>query len=193
MTNQLPEAGGVAWTELYTSDGVKINLTSRALTPAMAWKNLVSAIDEVGALTSRPALNQPPPPRPPVTNQVQPTKQQIDNGVGKNWGLLESKPKVSDLGFGDCFEIKVDEYEANPAEIRFYRSGMQYPEYTHNMLNDYSRGRFNELFKNWMPDEDEKRRPIPGGSIILSIQCTDKNKQTKNGNPYQNLDGMRRP
>jgi len=40
----LPEAGGIAWTELQTPRGAVINLTSRAHTPLQATENLLQAI-----------------------------------------------------------------------------------------------------------------------------------------------------
>lgn len=42
--NELNEAGGVAWTDLFTPDGQKVSLTARATTPREALDLLVDAI-----------------------------------------------------------------------------------------------------------------------------------------------------
>lgn len=41
----LPEAGGIAWAEVYTPSGNKINLTARADDPISAFENLYTAIE----------------------------------------------------------------------------------------------------------------------------------------------------
>jgi len=203
MTNQLPEAGGVAWTTVY-KDGVKINLTSRAITPSMAVTNLMAAIEETGATTSlvqsKPIQNEfpntqaPPQPEVPPDPAWNPAPEpQAVPVTGHDLGLLDRKPNASDLGFGDRFEIEVNEYKYDGASIKFYRTGMEYPDLNHNMTAERPRERFNELFNNWQPIQDDERHPLNPNPIILAIQCTDASKQTKHGNPYQNLDGMRRP
>ena len=208
MTNQLPEAGGVAYADLFTDEGIKICVTARAETPGMAIKTLLAAIDESGLSTHRihpntaRQVNEPtntPPPYNEMMNEHEANMEAYNLGAsnkpvsGRDWGLIDRKPKASDLNFGDRYEIQVDEYKATASEIKFYRKGMEYPDLTHNMLAEYTRNRFNELFKGWMPIEDDTRHDIPNGSVIIAVQCTDADKQTKQGNPYQNLDGMRRP
>ena len=185
MTN-LPEAGGVAYADLFTKEGVMICVTARAETPGMAIKNLLAAIEESGLATARNGNGQPAP------QPVQPASNPESVSVaGSNLGLLTSKPKASELNPGDRYEIQVEEYKATPVKIDFLRAGMQYPYVSHNMTNDIAIGKFTELFKGWHPEEDDERHPIPGGAVILAIQCT--TKLNSHNNPYQNLDGMRRP
>lgn len=198
---ELPEAGGVAWTEVWTTDGIKVNLTSRAQTPAVAIKNLLAAIEETGVLTVRPAVNvpqrndSPPDPfpfdEPPYEHVPQPSKpaQSAVPTTGQDFGLLEYAPKASETKPGDVFEIVVNEYKAEPKKISFWRKGAQYPSFVYNMTTDYAIGKFMELFKGWEPAEDGEHHDI-NPPIILTIVTSDK--ANKNRNYYRNLEAVRR-
>jgi len=49
MTNELNEAGGVAWTDIYRKDGGKVSLTARAADPQSALDALQVALNNVEA------------------------------------------------------------------------------------------------------------------------------------------------
>ena len=206
----LPEAGGVAWTKVYTPEGQEIVLTARG-------ENLNTALDELmetlkyakrhklfdrpgnGRGTTKPKPVQksaPPPPEFEDSNEdpfgFEENEELEEPILGRDWGLVDRKPKASELGFGDRYEIPVDEYKFGEGSIKFYVTGLQYPILTHNMTNEYAYNKFNEIFKGWEPVSDNEQHPIPKGAVILAVQCTGPDKQTKQGNPYQNLDGMRR-
>jgi len=207
----LPEAPGVAYADVYTPGGLKVCVTARDITADAAVKSLIEAITSNKLLGFRPDQTQtksesqplpppviPPPPDDPAwTEPDQPLPQTPPESkvpvLGRDWGIVDRKPKASDLDFGDRYEIKVDEYEATAREIKFYATGMKYPSVSHNLANEFALNKFLDIFNNWHPEEDDVRRPIPGGAVILAVQCTDKTKKTSSGNPYQNLDGMRRP
>lgn len=110
--------------------------------------------------------------------------------MGKDWGLCKYPPKASELKFGDRFEVEVDSYKVKDGSIQFYGTG-EYPVVTHNIKSDYPRERFEEIFKGWKPNDDGETHTL--NPLILTIQCTGPDKQTKQGNPYKNLDGARRP
>lgn len=62
MVNELNEAGGVAWTDIYHPNGNKISLTARATTPLDALVSLSEAldvaVDELGMFLSPPGAPQ---------------------------------------------------------------------------------------------------------------------------------------
>lgn len=195
--DNLPEAGGVAYADLYTEDGTKICLTSRALTPAMAYINLIAAIEETGALTKRPAGNAQPQPSTPTDDEWEasadpdfhPTAdQQTQPRAGKDWGMISYPPKAAELKAGDVYEVMVNEYKAVAKEIAFWQKGGQYPILTHKMTNDFAIEKFQKLFKGWQPTEDGEHHPLT--PMILTVVGSDKTN--KNDNHYHNLEAVRK-
>lgn len=76
----LPEAGGIAWTDVYSKTGSKINLTARATNLIKAATELRQAVQfvtkEFGWLATPPTHGNPPPrsePKPAVVATVTPT------------------------------------------------------------------------------------------------------------------------
>jgi len=203
MSNELPEAGGVAYADLFTQEGIKICLTSRATTPAMAYNNLLAAIEETGALTKRPERRTEPKILPPLEDDAwaatedpawnaestahQEAQAQTIPTTGRQMGLLEYAPKAADTKPGDVFQIEVNEYKATAKRVVFWKSGGQYPTFTHYLTSDYGLNKFRELFKGWNPIEDDEHHPL-SKPIILTIVTSDK--PNKNGNFYRNLAGV---
>ena len=111
--------------------------------------------------------------------------------MGKDWGLCQYPPKASDLGFGDRFEVTVASYKVSGGNIQFYAPGGQYPAVSHNLKSDYTRKQFDEIFKGWQPKDDGETHDL-AAHLVLTVQCTGPDKQTKQGNPYKNLSAARR-
>ena len=234
--SELNEAGGVAFTDVYTPEGHRVSITARATTINDAIDQLVAGIKHAEkwhlyASRKIQAVKQPATPPTPkvVPTNPQPKTQKVQQApppspddeefpfdyqmyeaeahaenmdvdttgavaiAGRDWGLVDKyPPKASELGFGDRFEILVHEYNYKDGQMRFYVDGSQYPAVTHNMTAEYPRKKFDELFNNWKPTEDGENHVIKG-DVILAIQCTGSDKQTSKKNPYQNLDGARKP
>jgi hypothetical protein len=171
------EAKGVAWTTLWRN-GIKINVTHRSDEGSSDALNQLWGTIEV-AMQNGYGIGDDTP-RQPVARTTD----------GKDWGLQEYAPKASELGFGDTFEVVIDEYSYDGSEVRFYGADDEYPKLTHNMTAEYPRKVFDEIFKGWQPDEGS-RIPFPKGAVVLEVECS--TKPNKAGNPYRNLVGIHRP
>ena len=143
----LPEAGGVAWTDLYTPEGQKISLTSRAETPKQALENLLDTIKDARSmkLFDRPAKPQAAQPKKAVAPVAEDSEYPFDKQdpawapdehgeepvMGRDWGLVDRyPPKASELKFGDKFEIREHEYKFGEGSVKFYVDGSEYPAVT---------------------------------------------------------------
>jgi hypothetical protein len=208
------EYGGVAFSDLYTPEGQKVALTARANTTKEALDMLIDAITyaatrnlyakghgPTGQPAPKPAPQAPALPEEPPFDWPEDAEEfPFDEGapieteqepiMGKDWGLCKYPPKASELSFGDKFEVTVDNYKVSDGNIKFFSPGGQYPVVTHNLKNDYTRGQFEEIFKGWKPKEDGETHTTP--EMVLTVQCTGPDKQTKAGNPYKNLAAARR-
>lgn len=209
----LPEAPGVCWIDLYTPEGDKISVTSRAVSTEDALTNLMGAIhfaeqeysllprnkatDPYAAATVKEipnVLQEAPQEVPPWVEEMdttQPVPQTTtDDKPGVSYGLLEYPLKKTVSRPGDTYQVTVHEYEAKEGGVRFYQMGNQYPAITQNITNAYGMELFERLFKGWKPNDDGGRYAIPGGSIKLGVVCSDK--LTSQGNPYHNLSSVDR-
>ena len=209
----------VVLADLFDEDGMRLKVTARGEGLTEALNNLYKAINDHKLYKQDPAILKPasvthdpimpdevpPPPEEdefpfdgawdenPNNPANQPAKVVPAPAVmGRDWGLVKYKPKASELTFGDRFSIQVDEFKFDGNDIKFYQTGSQFQTLQHNMKLDHPRQKFEEVFKGWNPPVVPDRTLIPGGSIILDVQCTGPDKSTTKGNPYQNLDGMRR-
>jgi len=187
----LPEMKGIAFTTLYHEDGGQINITERSeISGAQAAARLVETIKEMkgyGYHPTRVARTTDEPIHPDDIDDVEP---EATGEFARDWGLVDYMPKAAELSPNDELRILVNEYEYKPdSEVRFFKEGDQYPQVTHNMSAEYPRQQFEEIFKGWKPQENE-RLPIPKGSVILNIKCSQN--LTKAGNPYRNLVGISR-
>ena len=207
--------GGIAFTDLWTAEGQKICLTARADDVQQALDKLMTVVKEAQnsphiLFPLRPAQNGKPASKAPQPKQAAPPPDSFpfqegedfiepeptgmqEVSMGHDWGLVDRKPKASDTKFGDRYEIQVDEYKREPDGISFYVSGLKFPLLQHNMKSEYAQGLFDKIFKGWQPNVVDEHKPMPGGPIILQVQCTGPDKQTSAGNPYHNLTGVRRP
>ena len=211
---ELPEAGGVAFCDMYTESGMRIGLTARGHNPQSALDALIecvgNAVTQHGLHTSMPTLDvkHPGPQQQPLVKDDYPlpdeepqagslfvtefedTFQPLPQQVGyTDHGFVNRKPK--DAGLSDRYELEVSEYRVNKdtKQIEFYAGG-QYPEIKHNLGNDVGMNLFLELFKGWKPTEDGQRHAFANGPVILAIQCSDK--PNSHGNPWHNLSGVRK-
>lgn len=76
LEEQLPEAGGVAWTTLVGKEGGKFNLTCRAPTPILAAERLFSAakdMKERHGFSVEGTIHEAPPAPPPISAPPMPT------------------------------------------------------------------------------------------------------------------------
>ena len=216
MTDQKHnEAEGIAFTQLYGPNGLKVNVTHRGNSSTEALEELmltvVHAEKQFGLVPTFKSAGQP-------TKEVAKFKAKVLTGIqtdehghyveppldrngeqasmpltsGKDLGLVKYKPKASELKPGDIYEIEVDEYVASEKQIDFWSSTSKYPVLKHNLAIEGLRKTFDEAFKGWDPgDTNSEREPIPGGAVILKVIGSDS--LTSAGNPYSNLLGMRRP
>jgi len=126
----LPEAGGIAYCEMFTEKGVKINLTGRGHTAAEAADNLVDGIMHAAskykwvadpAKLSRPAPTQyatPPPPTSYPAGAPVPAVAAVVSGVMHS-NKMESKPRPDgrvDLGFFDADKPQLKYAEINACQ-----------------------------------------------------------------------------
>lgn len=213
----LPEAGGVAYTDLFTPEGQRICITARATDVQGALDQLMTCVNDAVSthkLFPRHAKPQPangnkPAPKPQA---AQPTADEFPFGptepgtqdpawneqgelnepiMGRDWGLVDRyPPKASELKPGDRFEVEVHEYKFNHENVKFYVDGSQYPAVTHNMSHEVGIKIFDEIFKGWAPKSDNEKHTL-SKALVLTIQCTGPDKVTSQGNPYKNLTAAR--
>ena len=85
--NPLPEAGGVAWIDLFTPEGAKISLTARSISAEQALRDLVvavkNAISEHGMATSRSQSKTSPQAKPALTQNSIPMGDSSPEGAGR--------------------------------------------------------------------------------------------------------------
>ena len=188
------EAKGVAWTTLWRN-GLKIDVTHRSEESSedalmQLWGTIEVAMQNgysIGDDTPRQPVPRDTYNLPPEEDFEQP------DGKGKDWGLVEYMPKASELGFHDILNIEVDEYKYDGSKVSFYKDGGKYPQINHNMNSEVAQEIFKDVFNGWIPEADGERKPIPGGSVILLVECTGRDKQTSAGNPYRNIKSQQRP
>ena len=196
------EAKALAYTTLYRDDGLQINITHRSDEDSLdAAMELMSTCDMLldGTPEHTFSINKPnrsvprntDKPAPIQPDEIDDVEPEATGDFPRDWGLVDYMPKASELSPNDTLRIEIDEYEYKPNdEIRFYKEGDKYPQLTHNMSADYPREQFEEIFKGWEPDANE-RKPFPKGSVILHVQCSQN--LNKAGNPYRNLVNISRP
>jgi len=203
----LPEAGGVVYTDAYTPDGYKLCITARGRTCEDAVSDLLAVMAKYDfharpfvqtATTPKPApKNTPPPPEEPLNDWEasadplwnQTADQKAQATAGKDWGLVTFPPKAAELQPGDVYQVEANEYKAVAKEVSFWVAGGKYPLITHKMTSEYALNKFKEIFKGWEPVEDGEHHPINPPIILTIVGSSNVNK---NGNPYHNLEAVRR-
>jgi len=186
------EAGGIAFTELWHKDGWKINVTARGNTLEESIESLMNGIEAAEADSFSPI-------RPSgKTTQTMPAEFQgktpfeqstpeLDQPQqGKDWGLVDYKPKAGELRPFDRFEILVEEYKFGEGACKFYKPGLEWPLASFYLGNEYAHKEFERVFPSWTPKSDNEMHAL-SKPIVLTIQCTGPDRLNKNGNPYQNI------
>lgn len=189
----LYEAGGVAWVDLYINKIDRIGVTCRANSGVEALNDLMTTIKWAGATYGlyprNGGIDDNPIQDVPEAVQETISEEETDN-VGDNLGLLDYPPKKSDLKFNQRFSIIVTQYTAKEGEeCSFYQEGAKYPAHTHRINNQWGLSRWQEVFKNisFKPVTDGERHDVPGGRMEIGLRATDQDRQTSAGNPYVNL------
>ena len=198
MTEKSHEAKGWASTKIFRNDGVEMTLTERSDEGSFdAAAHLLATVDDKldtgewhgSRRSTKPPVSRntdkPAPIRPDEIDDVDP---EATGDFPRDWGLVDYMPKASELSPNDTLKLKVEEYKYIPGEeIRFYKTGADYPSITHNMSHEYPREQFDEMFKGWEPKENQ--RLALQTPIILDIKCSGPDKTTSKGNPYRNIVG----
>ncbi len=202
------EAKGIAFCSLWRADGGKINLTHRADSSVEAGEELLIGINhfekehgfmlapDFSKVIKSTGPTGPGDPSAPRTDPAPaPTDRNGDNMIpataARDLGLVKYKPKAHELNPGDVYEIEVNEYKAGPAMIEFHSTDSKYPVLKHNVGIPGLKEKFDTIFNGWEPaDTNDTVVPMPGGSVILKVIGSDT--LTSAGNPYHNLNGMRR-
>lgn len=185
----LPEAGGVAWVELYgkksDDDGVhdvKINLTSRASTPAEALQQLLETLQmakEVYKLTPYIKSNKAPAKNEPVKTEITPAP--ITGAPAPQEPVYEDiEPQVNKIA---AVKLVSTPRADGKTRLDFYEAGHQYPD-----------------IAAVMSPEQLATLMLPTGAwtadhfktlATYNVECTVlwKNSQNlnKNGKPYKNI------
>ena len=215
----LPEAGGVAWTDVYHADGWKISLTSRATTPLLAFNELVEAIATIA--------NQP------ITNEFHPIHiRSVRSDVNRNAdvnrdayaddgvpGALsqEDQDFVDTFNYGDIEEQVYDDipeteefpilkYPPKAAErqpsMKFAVKAWEY-KYDGEYIRFYADGEYPLLSHNMKADYPKEQfkaifsgwQPVMGERrnmtpIYLHAQCSADDARNSKGNLFVNLVGI---
>jgi hypothetical protein len=145
--------------------------------------------ETVNARLTGSAVEEPEQKPAPQPNKPTPLAPPPAVNEGRNLGLLQNKPKASDSQPYDVYQVMVDEYAFDGAEVRFYREGMKYPDASMR-LNEKTEGLFAEVFGDWKPTQTETGKHLPivaNRKVTLTIQCTGPDRVTSKGNPYHNI------
>lgn len=138
--NALPEAGGIAFTTIYTKTGLPINVTARAHDPKGAIKELVESIiwamGEYEMSTDRPMPPQAPAPLPDKAAAIaleagnkELAKQLQDSAVD-----LPPSRKGADVSYQtvDVDIVEVLPQPDNKVTLKFYGASDKYPRVSVN-------------------------------------------------------------
>ena len=197
VVQSLPEAGGIAWTEIWgqkTVDGlthdVKINLTSRAATPAEALDQLFEALlmakekyhmnpfyptkaapgmaASTPAVAAAPAANSPANPAPVATTTAPAGTAEVTNGV---FNIV--KMTVTPRADG---KVKLDFYEANHKYPDIY--SVKTPEAQVTMLANTG---------EWTPAHFAQ---VATYEVSYKVQWRNSENKTSKGNFYKDIVGI---
>lgn len=196
---ELPEAGGVAWTELWgkktEEDGVvhdvKINLTSRANTPLQALVDLLAALKtarEEYKLTPYQVRSKPPEDsRTPVKTPFEASTSVSTPLPAPTVSTISNEPVYEDIeqGEGVIYAVKmsVTPREDGKSKLDFFENGHKYPDVSAVMRPE----NLVELLQNtgaWTVGHLTKPSTY---DVKYEIRWRNSATLNKNGKPYKNI------
>lgn len=183
----LPEAGGVAWVELFgkksDDDGVhdvKINLTSRAGTPLEALQQLLEALsvaNEIYKLT--PYMKSAKAPERPTAVESA-IAQAVPLPMPQEPVYEDIEPQINKIA---AVKLVVTPRADGKARLDFYEAGHQYPDIA-AVLTPEQLATMMAPIGAWTPEHFKTL-------ATYNVECTVlwKNSQNlnKNGKPYKNI------
>ena len=184
----LPEAGGVAWTELHGYSGMgapyKINLTARGKTPILALESLIQAVAYATV-----EFGMYPHPFKQDGNVAKPTEDPFPETLTETAKSIASKAEVKRKpvpeGGGEftAKTIKVLPQPNSRVVIEFWNPNREYPEFKWSTAIEYAK---NGLFEYTGLDMDAYEK---AGQYDVNVRGTWKlsDKVNKYGTHYKNL------
>lgn len=186
-TNWLPEAGGVAWCELYgkksDDDGVhdvKINLTSRAGTPLEALQQLLEALsvaNEIYKLT--PYIKSAKAPERPTAVESA-IAQAVPPSMPQEPVYEDIEPQINKIA---AVKLVVTPRADGKARLDFYEAGHQYPDIAAVMSPEQLAALMLPTGA-WTP---EHFKTIATYEKNVTVYWKDSQNLNRNGKPYKNI------
>lgn len=196
----LPEAGGIAWVELYgkktdDSDGnqyeIKINLTSRALSPIEALNRLIEAISYAQQYNLKPYSTRYAP-KPAETPQAPASAPTIPapGAAPKAPGIPEPtyedvEPKTT--GVIEAVKMTITPRADGKTKLDFYEEGHQYPDISAVMAPEQLSAMM-QAVGAWTPDHFRQIATYDRNQgIHYKISWRHSTQLNRAGNPYKNI------
>lgn len=189
--NKLGEAGGIAWCELYghksDEDGVhevKINLTSRAETPAQALAELLATLKiarEEYKLNPYPVLH-----KAPALNPVATTVTPVPVAPAP----MVNEPVYEDIeqanGEFHAVKMSVTPRTDGKSKVDFFEAGHKYPDIS-AVMSPEQLASMMQIVGGWTPEHFKQMGTY---EVKYAIQWRNSTTLNKNGKPYKNIVGI---
>ena len=197
-----PEAGGIAWCELYghktDEDGVlheiKINVTSRSINTSLALRGLLETVAEAKTLYNlRPYMkNKTAPTAQPAAAQPSPVAQPVQPVVGapapSAQPVQAPEPEYVPVEGGAGGELVANKMTVTPrpdgkSKLEFFMAGHRWADVSAVMTPDQLAGMM-QLTGAWTPDHFKATATY---DVNYRIGWRPSAKLNSNGQPYRNI------